>query len=158
MTINYIISEMTKDAASQIARWHYEPPYDFYDLDKDQDDLIDFLDAANWKHRIYKVSTNEFGLIGFFQFEAEEQNIKIGLGLRPDITGKGYGFSFLLAGLAFAKQQYNARRFVLDVASFNIRAILSYKRSGFKVDSVFNQNTNDEVHEFLRMTLCLVGY
>lgn len=58
----------------------------------------------------------------------EDRTIDIGLGLRPDLTGKGLGLAFVEAGLAFARKRFAPRLFVL---SFNKRAIRIYERAGF---------------------------
>jgi len=40
-------------------------------------------------------------LIGFYYFEPKPPDLDYGLGLRPDLTGRGLGLDFFLAGLAF---------------------------------------------------------
>jgi RimJ/RimL family protein N-acetyltransferase len=54
-----------------------------------------------------------------------------GFGLRPDLTGRGLGEQFVLAGLDYARGLGTWHRVVLDVAAFNERAIRLYRRLGF---------------------------
>jgi [ribosomal protein S18]-alanine N-acetyltransferase len=69
--------------------------------------------------------------VGFFYFEERADAIFYGLGLRPDLTGRGLGAAFVTAGLEFAHERFGRRRVVLDVAEFNERAIRVYERAGF---------------------------
>ena len=79
---------------------------------------------------------NEEGeLVGFYYFELKPPDLDYGLGLRPDLTGRGLGLEFFLSGLEFAREQYEPRRVFLHVAEFNQRAIRVYERAGFVVVS-----------------------
>jgi RimJ/RimL family protein N-acetyltransferase len=70
-------------------------------------------------------------LIGFYFFQPWDDGLFYGLGLRPDLTGRGLGGQFVLAGLEFSRRRYGRRRVVLYVAAFNERAIRLYRRLGF---------------------------
>lgn len=56
----------------------------------------------------------------------------IGLGMRPDLTGQGTGYTFVSSILKFAQSQFKAKLFRLTVAQFNKRAIAVYKKLGFE--------------------------
>jgi len=75
----------------------------------------------------------------------------VGLGLRPDLTGAGHGLEFVTAVLSFARQRFAPREFCLTVAAFNARAILVYKRAGFREAERFQHETNGGTHAFVRM-------
>jgi [ribosomal protein S18]-alanine N-acetyltransferase len=106
------------------ARWRYEPPYDVYD-----DDGEPVLNPE----RFYQARDEEGRLAGFYYFEPVGSVIKYGLGLRPELTGRGLGLEFVKAGLEFARRTFGPQRIVLDVASFNERAIKVYERAGFRI-------------------------
>ena len=80
------------------------------------------------------------------------EDLEIGLGLRPDLTGRGLGAAFLAAGLDFARERFAPDRFTLAVATFNERAITVYKRAGFARGRVYMHWTNGAEWEFLEMS------
>ena len=137
---------MTEADAKAVAGWRYPGEYAFYDWPNDPDDLAELLDPAEWGRR-YFAADAEGALAGFFVFKPHEGGTEIGLGLRPDLTGRGLGARFLEAGLRFAA----AERYTLSVAAFNQRAITVYERAGFVVTERFLHRTNGADHEFVRM-------
>jgi ribosomal-protein-alanine N-acetyltransferase len=140
---------MSDEEATRISGWHYEPPYDFYDATSDPDDLAELLDPKRRKDAYYSVFDGGGDLVGFFQFEREGTTVDIGLGMRPDLTGRGLGARSLLAGLA--REHFSPERFTLSVATFNERAIQVYERAGFQRNTVYTHHTNGGEHLFLSM-------
>ena len=149
--MKFIFQPRTQEDAHQITSWHYPPPYDFYDLDQDPEDLAEFLDPRTWQEPHYSLFNEAGELVGFFNFRPDGQRVEIGLGLRPDLTGKGLGQAFINAGLAFGQEHFSVGMWSLSVATFNTRAIRLYKRVGFTPLNTFLQHTNGGVYEFLRM-------
>ena len=121
--MNFRVEPATANLFSERAAWSYPPPYDFYD-----DDGV----APNNPERFYSVRAEDGTVAGFFYFEDRGDAIFYGLGLRPDLTGRGLGTAFVNAGLEFAQSRFGRRRMVLDVAEFNERAIRVYERAGFR--------------------------
>jgi ribosomal-protein-alanine N-acetyltransferase len=151
MMPGYRFVQMDDDEAREISRWHYQPPYDFYDSTSDPDDLEELLDPARRDGSYFSAFDTEGALVGFFQFETEGETVDVGLGLRPDLTGKGLGLDYLLAGLEFARERFSPRRFTLSVATFNERAIEVYERAGFRRGAVYMHHTNGADFQFLAM-------
>jgi ribosomal-protein-alanine N-acetyltransferase len=141
---------MREEEAQQIATWRYEPPYSFYDSDADAGDLALLLDAVHREGRYFSAFAEE-ELVGFFGFGVEGEEVVIGLGLRPDLTGRGLGLAFLEAGLAFARERFAPSRFRLSVATFNERAIRVYERAGFVRVRTYDHETAGGIHPFLEM-------
>lgn len=75
------VEEWNEARASEVEGWHYEPPWDVYDLVSDPEDLAAMRDRAHNEHR------------------REVHGDGVGRGLRPDITSRGLGESFLRAEL-----------------------------------------------------------
>jgi ribosomal-protein-alanine N-acetyltransferase len=149
--MKFEVLPMDEDCAHAIAHWHYEGIYAFYDLEQDVEDLEELLDPDSWIDHYYAVTDDQGDLIGFFCLEREKEVVVVGLGLRPDLTGRGWGQAFLEAGLEFAREKYRPATFMLSVATFNQRAINVYRKVGFEDLEVFVNKTNSGQYEFLRM-------
>ncbi|RIW37288.1 N-acetyltransferase [Bacillus salacetis] len=150
----YRFVPMTDEYAKEIAfEWKYDGEYSFYDMTADEEDLEEFLQPD--KSGYFAVE-REGRLIGFFSFQNPGDGIlDIGLGMKPDITGKGQGFAFLQEGMKFAVDAYQPELITLSVAAFNERAIKVYDKAGFKRAGIFMQETNGSTYEFLKMKLDL---
>jgi ribosomal-protein-alanine N-acetyltransferase len=148
--VRYSIRPMTAADATAIAAWRYRGEYGFYDVDQDPDDLAELLDPAEWGTR-YFAADAQGGLAGYFVFKQSGDEVEIGLGLRPDLTGRGLGAGFLDAGLRFAADRYHPARTTLSVAAFNARAITVYERAGFRAVERYEHTTNGGLHPFIRM-------
>ena len=143
---------MNEGDARTIAGWHYQEPYTFYDMNQDPDDLAELLDPRSWTETYYAVVDEDGELVGFFAFKRAGDIVDLGLGLRPDLTGRGIGLPFLLAGLDFARATFSLTTFRLAVATFNTRAIRVYERAGFERGRVYMHHTNGGEYEFMDMT------
>jgi RimJ/RimL family protein N-acetyltransferase len=124
--VKLTISEMVEEGFIAMASWRYPPPFNFYDGN---------IDPVLNPERYFAGRDEEGELVGFYYFEPKPPDLDYGLGLRPDLTGRGLGLEFFLAGLAFAHERYEPRRVVLHVAEFNERARRVYERAGFVVVS-----------------------
>jgi ribosomal-protein-alanine N-acetyltransferase len=148
---NYAIRPMSDDAAHTIAGWKYPPPYDFYDAIDDPEDLDELLNPDRRRGRYFEAVDDAGNLVGFFEYKREVKPLEIGLGLRPDLTGRGLGLDFVRAGMAFARSEFGARSLSLAVAVFNERARKIYERAGFRPAGRYLHRIMGTDHEFLRM-------
>jgi RimJ/RimL family protein N-acetyltransferase len=160
--MQFIFSPMNEAEARTIKTWRYEGPYSVYNID-DPNDLAELLDQRS---PYYAVRNEQDELIGFFVFGtsaqvgdvdipglySENNTITVGLGMRPDLTGKGLGFALVNAGLDFAREQFKPDHFRLFVLTFNKRAIRVYERAGFQHVRVLVQHNIHSEHEFLGMS------
>jgi ribosomal-protein-alanine N-acetyltransferase len=143
---------LTQADAEAIAAWRYPGEYAFYDWSADVDDLGELLDPELRADAYAAVEDADGDLIGFFSFKNTAQGtLELGLGLRPDHTGRGLGTAFVEAGLAHAREAHGAERFTLAVATFNRRAITVYERAGFTPTRTYQHRTNGGEWEFLEL-------
>ena len=149
----YFFKLMSDEEAREISHWHYEPPYDFYDATSDEDDLEELLDPERRGDAYFSVFDESGELVGFFQFELEGTTVDVGLGMRPDLTGKGLGGGYLLAGLEFARERFSPERFTLSVTTFNERAIRVYERAGFRRRHEYLHHTSGDEYLFVSMAM-----
>ena len=154
--LKFIPKRMEKDEAYQISEWRYEPPYSFYNLNADLEDLQEFLDFKNRpENKYFSVFGNSGDLVGFYEFTHKEDCIEMGLGMRPDLTGRGLGLSFVKTGIEFIRLSFVPEIIRLQVLSSNERAKIVYERAGFKsVKKVLLENDVGK-NEFIEMELNL---
>ena len=148
------IALLTQANADQIAReWHYNDMYSFYNMENDPEDLEEIITPKLRGDKYYQVVDDQDELVGYFCLERlSEEKVEVGLGLRPDLTGRGLGLNFITEIEAFIQNNFNYRIVVLSVASFNKRAIKVYQRAGFKTDGSKLQKSNDGVYEFINLS------
>ncbi len=79
--MKFTLNKMKQEDAHQIASWHYEAPYDFYDSDQDPEDLAELLNPQSWQESYYSVFNEENELVGLFVFKRDSQTVEVGLGL-----------------------------------------------------------------------------
>jgi RimJ/RimL family protein N-acetyltransferase len=146
------VEDWTEAHAHEVARWRYEPPYDFYDLASDPDDEAAMRDPARAAHYRAVPANGGEQLEAFWYFDWPDDAVEVGIGLRPDLTGRGQGEAFLSAQLAYAARAWQPTTFRLFVADWNERAIRLYERFGFR--EVGRETRRFELvgdHEFMRM-------
>lgn len=144
--------KLSQSNALMIANeWKYEGVYSFYDMTEDLEDHEGFIDESLRNKNDHYQATVGNELAGFFCVVQEASSIEIGLGLKPDLCGKGAGKDFVEQITAFIQTNYRCDKLVMNVAVFNQRAIKVYRSCGFKDVKVIKQRSNGGVYEFLVM-------
>lgn len=142
---------MDEDLARKILTWKYEPPYDFYNNEVNEEGMREFLAGT------YRAITDDEGeVFGFLctgksaqipvgnNYGVYKDNfVDIGLGMHPDYTGKGYGYDFMTFILKYIKENYTGVPMRLSVATFNKRAIHLYEQIGFVKQDKFKTDVAD---------------
>ena len=124
------ITPMTQAEAEEVAAWRYPGEYAFYDADSTPGGPCRAAGSVRRGDEYFAARGQDGSLEGFVQLEAAGDGVEIGLGLRPDLTGRGLGLDFTAAAIELAEHR-GAERIVLVVAAFNARAIRVYERAGF---------------------------
>jgi ribosomal-protein-alanine N-acetyltransferase len=148
---------MDKACAQAVLNWHYDPPYDVYNVSASQSPAVlrELLDPRN----AYYCITGEAGeLLAFCCFGIEarvpggnysHEALDIGFGVRPDLTGQGRGLSFVQAVLTFAVWIFAPYAFRVTIAEFNKRAIKVWKNAGFQPVQTFARQVDGMVFVIL---------
>ena len=146
------IEQLSQQHALEIANdWHYETPYDFYDMENDLEDYEEIVSQEARGDRYYQV-LREGKLYGFFCLEQKgERTLELGLGMKPEHCGKGQGASFLQEILDFIIANFAPQVLRLSVSDFNHRAQQLYLNMGFEVVRRIPQESNGDIHLFVEM-------
>ncbi|SDD63666.1 ribosomal-protein-alanine N-acetyltransferase [Terribacillus halophilus] len=152
MTMYKIVSMTQSQAELIVNHWKYKGIYAFYNMDQDKEDMVEFLNPKARVGKVFAVKKAE-ELVGFCEIASNHGEAEIGFGMRPDLTGKGYGQEFVAFLVDYIISVYEAKRIYLSVAVFNKRAITVYERIGFRCTESFKQETNGSLYPFVRMIL-----
>lgn len=149
MKDNYHIQPMTIDHAYEISSWTYRGEYAVYSFRQDRETLAE-LTAGDY----FSCTESNGRLIGYFCFGAAARIptvetdaypqgfLDIGLGLAPQLCGKGRGHAFLEAGMEHAESAFPPAVPRLTVAAFNRRAISVYRKLGFEISANLTHRTS----------------
>lgn len=140
--------------AKEICGWKYEGEYSIYNYPK-----WDKISSDKWGITIEEKRKSEFNaviddnnyLCGYIRLLNKDEYIFIGIGLKPSLCGHGLGNSLMELVKQQCKKIYPGKKIVLEVRSFNKRAIKCYKRAGFKIDGAYKKDTPLGYSEFVRM-------
>jgi ribosomal-protein-alanine N-acetyltransferase len=116
------------------SRWRYEGEYALYNLNLTPMLIGALLSRPSLKDinvTCYAVGMANDPLVAVFSLIRRRDDVEVGVGIRPDLNGRGHGLPLMLEGLAEARERYHPKTFSLNVATFNRRAILTYERAGF---------------------------
>ncbi|MCT6890382.1 MAG: GNAT family N-acetyltransferase, partial [Lactobacillus sp.] len=86
------------------------------------------------KNNYFQVLDTNDNLVAFFCLDPDKkkrEQVEVGLGLAPNLTGHGLGSEFITVIENFVKDNYDYKVIVLSVADFNLRAIKVYQRAGY---------------------------
>lgn len=136
----YRLRPITASDAELISRWRYPEPYSTYDGNPGS--VPGLLDP---RYNYHAVTDSAGELVGYFCFGVDatvpagrrlglygDDALDVGLGMRPDLTGRGLGLDFVRAGLRFARETFSPPALRLTVAAFNKRAVKVYEEAGFE--------------------------
>jgi RimJ/RimL family protein N-acetyltransferase len=131
-------SPIEESDAQEIVGWRYLPPYHIYNLEN----TVESIQYALNPHYNYHAMRDENAqLVGFCSFGIDGQvpggdysadALDIGMGIHPDLTGRGLGASYVVAVLEFAERKFQPNAFRVTIAAFNRRAQRVWHKNGFK--------------------------
>jgi RimJ/RimL family protein N-acetyltransferase len=118
------------------------------------EDLDALMDPVYHYHQVLDLAGN---LIGYCCFGADAQVpggeypqdgakfLDIGVGMHPDLVGKGLGRGFVSAVLMYASNTYEPEYFRVTIANFNQRSLKTFRKLGF-VNTVHFYRMPDGMH------------
>ncbi len=150
--MQYIFRPFTPDDAHTIATWCYDGVYSFYNAGPD--DADSYLTPQYHYHTIFDAADK---LIGYFCLGEDatvlggtydDSAVDLGMGLRPDLTGKGLGAAVTAAVMDYVRDNFAPPAFRITVAAFNQRALQMCAKVGFQPIALFI-SSSAEPHEFV---------
>lgn len=142
----------------EIITWRYEAPYDMYNIsDGVEPNILALLIIST--NSYYRIDDPEQGMIGFCCFGEEgrvaggdysQAALDMGLGVRPDLTGQGFGPLFSAALCNYAKQLFTPDTLRVTIAAWNTRAQRVWIKTGFQELSRFK--ASHTIMEFIIFT------
>ncbi|MCZ7669087.1 MAG: GNAT family N-acetyltransferase [Chloroflexi bacterium] len=141
------IQPLTEAHIRAFIGWQYDEPYALYNMNQENEaeQIAFFSDPANG---YFAIVAETGDLLGFCNFGADAQvpggdytaeAIDIGIGMRPDLTGKGRGAEYAGAVFEFAIQQFPNNPLRATIAAFNKRAQKVCMQHGFQVVDKFER-------------------
>lgn len=138
--ITFKFEPMTEACARAALSWRYEPPYDFYNHDPAQVDVLIHKSYLNPAYHYFSVFNEQDSLIAFRCFGEDARvpggdysadALDMGGGLRPDLIGHGLGPQVMQAAMDFARAEFSPKAFRATVAEFNLRAQRACEKVGY---------------------------
>ena len=142
-----VVRPLTLEDAQDIVTWRYPPPYELYNTPPDeQQEMIAYL--LHPENRCFAIKHVDTRLIGFVSLGQDARvpggdyslnALDLGIGIRPDLTGRGQGKQFLEVVVEFARAQNPPPEHLrVTVAAFNERAQRLVRGAGFVEVQRFN--------------------
>ncbi|WP_291568266.1 MULTISPECIES: GNAT family N-acetyltransferase [unclassified Clostridium] len=141
-----------KSDIEDILTWKYDGIYSFYD-NSIQKEKIEWIESFIDSDDNFSIYNEQNELVGNCSFYYIEEFFCLGVQMRPELTGKGFGTEFVRAIINFGKKKYNLSYIDLTVAKFNKRAIKVYEKLGFKIIEEIVNTIRGADYDFLVMRL-----
>lgn len=172
MGFEFTFAQMDEADARAILAWRYDGPYAVYNSADPTDGealgaLAELLDPRSPYFAVREAGHEHEPPVAFFAVGSScevgreigapytlrpDGSATVGLGLRPDLTGRGLGLSMAQVGLAYVRERYAPTGFRLYVYAWNARAIRVYERAGFVAVGETRVPAKEGERVFIEMT------
>lgn len=135
--------KFTEELAKEITTWRYEEEYEIYNLPS-WDEIINkqiSLCKKEKRKNFIGYLNEENNLIGFVNLVDEGDSVFLGIGVKPEYCGVGIGKQIIKMALDECSKRYENKPIILEVRSWNKRAIKCYESQGFKIVKIKKQET-----------------
>lgn len=145
--------KFTEELAKEITTWRYEGEYEIYNLPS-WDEIVKkqiSLCKKEKRENFIGYLNEENNLIGFVNLVDEGDSVFLGIGVKPEYCGAGIGKQIIKMTLDECSKRYENKPIILEVRSWNKRAIKCYESQGFKIVKTKKQETYAGFGEFFVM-------
>lgn len=149
-------ADFTEENAKEICTWQYEGEYHLYSCpawSRACDKSWAITIAEKREKEFKSVVDEKNNLCGYvrFRYIHKDEEVIVGLGLKPDLCGHGVGSTLMEVIKEYCDEAYHGKKIVLEVRTFNKRAIRCYEKAGFKQKVMYSLNTPIGCSDFIRM-------
>lgn len=145
--------KLSEEQAKEISKWKYSGEYSIYNLPswyKMVEENYSLTDAVRRERYIGYV--NKVGeLVGFVNLLDEGDTVFFGIGINPNSCNKGIGKIITKLALMESEKRFPNKPVVLEVRTWNKRAVNCYKSQGFEIVETKQQETYIGFGEFYVM-------
>lgn len=146
--MKFIFQPLRKQQALIILDWQYPAPYDCYNFNANsvREDLCYLLDKRN---AFFAILNQREKLEGYCSFGSDGrvpggnydiEALDIGMGIKPDLVGRGRGKQYAQAVAMYGSKRYAAQHLRVTIKDFNKRAQKVWQYLGF-----------EQVEEFIKI-------
>jgi RimJ/RimL family protein N-acetyltransferase len=146
---SYHLTLLQEEHAFDILGWRYPEPYNFYNPPDDRPAEEYVREFVRPEYQFHAVLDGQDQFSGFCSFgldgqvpggNYQKEALDIGLGMRPELTGRGRGYQFFRSILQHAHKTFEVKQYRLTVANFNERALRLYQHFGFVCEDEFTDS------------------
>ena len=145
--------ELTLEDAKRIYDWVYTGECSVYNLPSYEvaEKLRFGLTVPELRKKEFLAFESEDVFFAFGRIKIKKDKVYLGIGIAPDLCGKGYGKMLMLQLIKEAKIRYPDKKICLAVRVFNLRAKKCYMSVGFKVVEIVKIKTPSGEDSFYDM-------
>ncbi|MBE6059201.1 MAG: GNAT family N-acetyltransferase [Clostridium sulfidigenes] len=145
-----IPQKISEEHAKEIASWQHPGEYSIYNLPS-WDIMIkenySLCDSLKRKRFIGFINENK-ELVGFVNLLDKGESVFFGIGVKPNYCNKGIGKAITKMAIIESKKRFPDKPILLEVRTWNKRAINCYKSQGFEIIETKKQKTKIGFGEF----------
>lgn len=145
--------KVSEEYAKEIASWQHPGEYSIYNLPS-WDNMIkenySLCDSIKRERFIGYINKNK-ELVGFVNLLDEGESVFFGIGVKPNYCNKGVGKVITNMALTESEKRFPNKPILLEVRTWNKRAISCYRSQGFEIIETKNQKTKIGFGEFYVM-------
>lgn len=145
--------KLSEEQAKEISNWKYTGEYSIYNLpswDRMIQENYSLTDNVKRKRYIGYINEDE-ELVGFVNLLDEGDTVFFGIGIKPKYCNKGIGKVITKMALIESQNRFPNKPVILEVRTWNKRAVNCYKSQGFEIVEIKQQQTYIGFGEFYIM-------